>query len=113
MSAFKPGDKVLIPATVKEAWPGDELIFVAVGGTLPTGGVPMYVNADAVQPAPGPLYVDPELRPGMVVAAVDPADDRQWWVTGDNGFVGANGEWLIREQLDCARLRIVHPQVTP
>lgn len=109
MSDFKPGDKVLIEALLVMVAGDRAVVDFYVGDSRPAS---LNVPFDRLRAAP-----DPELRPGMVVAAVDPADDREWWVAegADSalGFLNADGEWFTRDQLDCARLRIVHPRVNP
>jgi hypothetical protein len=80
MTDFKPGDKVLIPATVLERLRADDntnMYDVNVAGV----GL-CRVPPDVLLPAPEPPYVDPELVPGMVVAPEDRSDDRLWWVCG-------------------------------
>jgi hypothetical protein len=62
-----------------------------------------------------PLYVDPELVPGMVVAPLDAADTREWWVArspwsaGDCHFVERSGSSARRNQLP-DEIRVVRPR---
>jgi hypothetical protein len=106
VNAYKHGDHALVEATICEA--GDGYVCVELNDAQHA-----VVALSAIHPAPEPP--EPELRRGMVVAADDPTDDRQWWVAeGDAAvrFVDADGAWFTRDELDCARLRVVHPQVT-
>lgn len=115
MSAFKPGDKVLVEATVTYPHSSGAWLDLRLSDNAAHHGTSVTVQAEFVHPVPEPP--DPELRPGMVVAAVDPTDDREWWVAEGADrtlrFVAADGGWFTRDELDCARLRIVHPQVNP
>jgi hypothetical protein len=77
MTDFKPGDRVLIRATVKGPLEtvGDQLVTT-------DNGFSFYARPADLMPAPEPPYVDPELEPGMVVMPEDRSDDRLWWVCG-------------------------------
>jgi hypothetical protein len=109
MNAFQPGDKVLVEAELVIA-AGDWAV-VRFDRSPMNADVPL----DALHPAPKPLYVDPELVPGMVVAPLDAADDREWWVTrddtsahyGDRPFTFFTPDGIALERGDLPRFRVV------
>jgi hypothetical protein len=108
MTAFKPGDKVLIHARMGHPTATDGVYFV----TIDCGRIGVSVPASALLPAPKPLYVDPELVPGMVVAPLDAADDREWWVVPSvQGccFIERSGSPAGRNQLP-DEIRVVRPR---
>lgn len=95
MTAFQAGDRVLVEG---------QLVWVdrnGAGLSFPDwGGHCVFVSLDLLRPVPEPEYVDPELVPGMVVAPLDAADTRQWWVIeGESGFcfVGRADEHVYGE----------------
>jgi hypothetical protein len=103
MNAFKPGDRVLIRATISKPIEPTGRHLIQLDG----GGFHTYASADAMVPAP---HVDPELVPGMVVAPLDAADARVWFVIDetDGGpliptyrlrFRNAFGELSARHEL--------------
>jgi hypothetical protein len=113
MTAFKPGDKVLIHARMGHPTATDGVYFV----TIDCGRIGVSVPASALLPAPGPLYVDPELIPGMVVAPNDEVDARRWFVFDETrggefrpphliGFRDVLGEWSARHELP-VEIRVV------
>lgn len=99
MSEFKEGDKVLVRASVKEGLDGDGEYFLESD----IGGHGFYLMAHAVEPAPEPPYVDPELVPGMVVAPLDESDKRMWHYLpsdpGDGVPFRSNYRWHRRDEL--------------
>jgi hypothetical protein len=113
MTAFKPGDRVLVEAEL--AWIDDcdaGVRFSAPGWARASVVVPPGL----LRPVPEPLYVDPELVPGMVVAPLDADDDREWWVAAASPYVGADC-WFIERSGSCVRraglpdeIRVVRPR---
>lgn len=105
MTAFKPGDRVLIRATVERA------LDLDVGHLVEfDSGRRFYIRPDELEPAPEPPYVDPELVPGMVVMPLDERDRRLWFVEDETadcktpppyliGFRDVFGEWFSRPEL--------------
>jgi hypothetical protein len=113
MNAFKPGDKVLIEAFAGVTY-GDagrptciEVAFQQFNGLVSEFLVPLAT----VHPAPKPLYVDPELVPGMVVAPLDAKTPGSWWVAElpDDTlvFVGAPAANLYFRRTLPAEIRVV------
>jgi hypothetical protein len=112
MTAFQPGDRVLVEAELVTAASARAVVRFWVGDASPTR---ISVPLEIVHPAPKPLYVDPELVPGMVVAPLDAADDREWWVAA-SPYVGADC-WFIERSGSCVRraglpdeIRVVRPR---
>jgi hypothetical protein len=112
MNAFQPGDKVLVEAELVTAGSDRAVVRFWVGDASPTR---ISVPLATVHPAPEPLYVDPELVPGMVVAPLDANDDREWWVAAAP-YVGADC-WFIERSGSCVRrtglpdeIRVVRPR---
>lgn len=111
MSEFKKGDKVLVRASVKEGLDGDGEYFLESD----IGGHGFYLMAHAVEPAPEPPYVDPELVPGMIVVPLYKGDDRRWWVTrddtsphyGDRPFTFFTPDGIALERGDLPPFRVV------
>lgn len=76
MTAFKPGDRVLVRATVSagQDYNGD----LYLRSDLSRRG--FYATPRDLELISEPERTDPELIPGMVVAPKDEADQRRWWV---------------------------------
>lgn len=111
MSDFKPGDKVLIRATVEGPLDGDGeyYLLTEVGRTC------CWARPAEMEPAPEPPYVDPELVPGMIVVPLYKGDDRRWWVTrddtsphyGDRPFTFFTPDGIALERGDLPPFRVV------
>lgn len=97
MTAFKPGDRVLIRATVVSGPRQNDDYFVRVG--IGERHDSWLVQPEAMSPAPEPPYVEPELVPGMVVMA-ERGGLARWLVEGD-----ARDGWSFHETNgpDCDR----------
>jgi hypothetical protein len=112
VTAFQPGDKVLVEAELVTAASARAVVRFWVGDASPTR---ISVPLEIVHPAPKPLYVDPKLVPGMVVAPLDAADDREWWVVPspyaavDYWFIERSGSDAGRNALP-AEIRVVRPR---
>lgn len=121
MTAFKRGDKVLIPATV------DYVDEVGDLGVRLYDGLKFEVTPTGPEPVTLVPYVDPELVPDMVVMSKDKSDDRMWhYLPADPGGPGGpggrevgvpfctGGRWFSRGQLP-ERIRPVFDprEVTP
>lgn len=110
MTAFRAGDRVLVEG---------QLVWVdgnGAGLSFPDwGGHCVFVSLDLLRPVPELEHVDPELVPGMVVAPLDAADDREWWVVpspyvgADCWFIGRSGSSARRNQLP-DEIRVVRPR---
>lgn len=102
MTAFMPGDRVLVPATVVGYSPFSGRVRVRFESSVET----WFAESD-LSPAP----VDPELVPGMVVAPLDPKTPGSWWVAerydGTLLFCGAPAlNTYFRRELP-AKIRVV------
>jgi hypothetical protein len=105
VSAFKPGDRVLVAVTVERVEAAEYFVRV----DAPDGRFyHYYVPSTSVRPAPEPPYVDPELVPGMVVMSEDRSDDRHWHYLPEDeadtrSFYGRDEDgdyvWYIRDAL--------------
>jgi hypothetical protein len=98
VTAFKPGDKVLIRATVTVDVDEDGDHYL----TTDVGRCGFYAPLADLEPAPEPPYVDPELVPGMVVMPLDESDTRRWFVIDSmfaSKFVHPSGVIYTRQVL--------------
>jgi hypothetical protein len=110
VTAFEPGDRVIIRATISKPIEPTGRHLIQLDG----GGFHTYASPDAMVPAP---YVEPELIPGMVVAPNDEVDARRWFVFDETrggefrpphliGFRDVLGEWSARHELP-VEIRVV------
>lgn len=100
MNEFKPGDKVVIRATVERAV--DDHGDFYLRSDLSRRG--FYATPRDLEPAPEPPYEDPELVPGMAVMSTDRSDKRMWHyfpdeLDDDIPFYTNEGQWYSRSSL--------------
>lgn len=112
MSAFKPGDRVLIRAMVTDAVDEDGDHYLVTDASRRDGRRGFYARPTDLERAPEPPYVDPEMVPGMVVAPLDEneTDEGLWHYLPDDAmdkvpFRTGLG-WRSRDELP-DRIRVV------